>query len=348
MRIVFQLFVFLLFIFCYPSCQNQQAQDNNDQTSKQEHSVMDNSGYTPPYVDLHREGTLKQRGKVLWERMRICDLCPRDCEARRLEGQRGDCNATSDLVIASYGPHFGEEPELTGNRGSGTIFFTHCNLKCVFCINADISQKGQGRRYSVDGLAQMMLELQRNGQHNINLVTPSHYVAHIILAIDKAAEQGLRIPIVYNTCGWEKPEVLRYLDGVVDIYLTDFKYGCSQQAGKYSPGAWDYVEMAQKAHLEMHRQVGPARVNEETGLMERGLMIRHLVMPNNVACTKEVMDWIGENLPKDTYVNIMSQYMPVFRASLYSQIDRRITNEEYRKAVDAAKQAGLTNIQTQP
>ncbi len=348
MRIILHLLFFLLLTYWHFSCQNQQAQENDDQRSKHKVTVMGENNYIPSYLELHREGTLEQRGKVLWERMRVCDLCPRDCDSRRLEGQRGDCNASSQLMIASYGPHFGEEPELTGSKGSGTIFFTHCNLKCVFCINADISQKGHGRKYSVDNLAQIMLELQENGQHNINLVTPSHYIAHIILAIDKAAAQGLRIPIVYNTCGWEKPEVLRYLDGIVDVYLTDFKYGCSQQAGKYSPGAWDYVEMARKAHLEMHRQVGSVQVNQETGRMERGLMIRHLVMPNNVACTEEVMNWIGENLPKDTYVNIMSQYMPVFRASLYSEINRRITREEYRKAVDAAKQAGLTNIKTQP
>ena len=315
--------------------------------SQNNETKMENMDYIPPYVGLHQNGVLKERGEELWKRMEACDLCPRNCQVNRLKGQRGKCRANSDLEIASFGPHYGEEPELVGRSGSGTIFFTNCALHCVFCINADISHGGYGRIYSVDRLADIMLELQRDGRHNINLVTPTHYVPHIILAIDKAAAKGLRIPIVYNTCGWEKTDILRYLDGIVDIYLSDFKYGCNEQAGTYSIGAFNYVELAQQAHLEMQRQVGRAKVNNKSGIMERGLMIRHLVMPNDVSCSKKVMEWIAQNLPKDTYVNIMSQYTPVFNASEYPEISRRITRQEYEEVIRAAENDGLANIKTQ-
>ena len=299
------------------------------------------------YTDLHKNGELKKRGEELWKRMEICDLCPRECEADRLAGERGDCRANSTLEIASYGPHFGEEPELVGKYGSGTIFFTNCAMRCVFCINHDISHGGYGVRHSIKGLASIMLDLQKAGRHNINLVSPSHYIPHILLALDIAAGKGLNIPLVYNTHGWEKPEILAYLDGVVDIYLSDFKYGCSEQAGKYSVGAFSYVELSKEAHLEMQRQVGTAKADTGTGLMSRGLMIRHLVMPNDVSCTNEVMEWIAENLPKDTYINMMSQYTPVFKAPDYPEISRSITVKEYRMAINAATSAGLSNVRVQ-
>ncbi len=301
----------------------------------------------PPYVTLHQQGVLKERGEALWQRMDSCDLCPRNCGARRLEGERGVCQANSTLEIASHGPHFGEEAELVGNNGSGTIFFTNCALLCVFCINADISQRGYGRVCSVHQLGEMMLALQRRGCSNINLVSPSHYAPHILLALDHAASKGLRLPVVYNTCGWEKADVLPYLDSVVDVYLTDFKYGCNAQAAKYSPGADDYVEVTRQAHLLMHEQVGTLRIDSATGLATRGLMIRHLVMPNDVTCTREIMQWIGNNLPKDTYINIMSQYTPMHRAKDFPEINRRITHHEYRQAVEAAEDAGLTNLHLQ-
>jgi putative pyruvate formate lyase activating enzyme len=303
--------------------------------------------YEPPYLELHRQGELKKRGEALWSRMEECNLCPRNCDANRLKGERGDCNSNSNLEVSSFGPHFGEERELVGRNGSGTIFFTNCSLLCVFCINYDISQLGQGRRYSVKDLADMMLNLQRRGCHNINLVTPTHYSPHILLALDRAASRGLRLPVVYNTCGWEKTDVLKNLDGVVDIYLTDFKYGCPEKAGTYSIDAHDYVEVTQKAHLEIQHQVGTAWADEETGLMIRGLMLRHLVMPNNVSCTDKVMQWIAENLPKDTYVNLMSQYTPMFRANEFPVINRRLYTREYAAAIESATKAGLTNVRTQ-
>jgi putative pyruvate formate lyase activating enzyme len=304
------------------------------------------AGYIPSYVSLHQSGELERRGNELWERMSDCDLCPRECGSDRLAGQNGLCGASAKLVIASHHPHFGEERSLVGRGGSGTIFFTHCSLRCVFCINSEISQGGQGRTRSLDQLAGMMLELQRRGCHNINVVTPTHYSAHILLALDKAAARGLRLPLVYNTCGWERPEILKYFDGVVDIYLPDFKYFDGHMAAVYSPDADSYPEMTKASLLEMHRQVGTA-VPAADGMMYRGLMIRHLVMPNNVGGSRQVMEWIAQNLPKETYVNIMSQYRPVFRASEYPEIARRINRQEYREVVSAARDSGLVNLDIQ-
>lgn len=303
--------------------------------------------FEPAYVELHRKGELKKRGEELWERMRSCDICPRDCKINRIEGERGDCKASSRLEISTFGPHFGEERELVGRNGSGTVFFTNCSLLCVFCINYDVSQLGRGQPYEISELANMMLSLQRRGCHNINVVTPTHYAPHIILALDIATERGLRLPIVYNTHGWEKVDILKCLDGIVDIYLPDFKYGCPEKAPRFSLDAFNYVEVTQAAHLEIYRQVGTASVDERTGLMNRGLMIRHLVMPNDVGCTGKVMQWIGDNLPKDTYVNLMAQYTPMFKARNFPEINRRITRQEYAAAVESARMAGLTNVRVQ-
>lgn len=302
--------------------------------------------FEPGYLKLHKDGSLKARADILWDRMYRCDLCPRECGKNRIRGRRGDCNASADLEISSFAPHFGEETELVGRNGSGTIFFTNCSLLCVFCINYDVSQMGQGRKYSIDELADMMLTLQRMGCHNINVVTPTHYAPHILKALDKAAGKGLKLPLLYNTCGWEKTDVLQMLDGIVDVYLADFKYDDPQAANKYSPGAITYPEITKTALLEMHRQVGVPEP-ETRGIINRGLMIRHLVMPNNVAHSEKVMYWIANNLPKNTYVNIMSQYTPVFQAHEYPEISRRITQAEYAAVVDAAKNTGLTNLRLQ-
>lgn len=312
-------------------------------------SSMSKSGskYIPSYVSLQKKGILKERGEVLFDEMRHCRLCPRDCETDRISGTRGDCRANADLEISSASPHFGEERELVGRSGSGTVFFTNCSMECVFCINYDVSQGGQGRRYRIRDLANMMLMLQRHGCHNINLVSPTHYMPHILLALDRAAADGLRLPIVYNTSGWEKTDMLEFLDGVVDIYLTDFKYADNDAAATYSPGSGNYFEIAQKALLEMNRQVGVAHAEPETGLISRGVMIRHLVMPGNVARSDRVLRWIAGNLPEDTYVNIMSQYTPMFKAFEFPEISRRITRSEYNNAVSVARNAGLTNLRLQ-
>jgi putative pyruvate formate lyase activating enzyme len=302
--------------------------------------------FQPRYLKLLQTGELKKRGEKLWEMMASCSLCPRECGAERLAGERGFCEASSTLEIASYHPHFGEEDPLVGRGGSGTVFFSNCNLRCVFCINWEISQGGEGKQQSTDDLADMMLHLQRIGCLNINVVTPTHYSAHIILALDKAANRGLRLPVVYNTCGWEKTEILKILDGIIDIYLPDFKYADSKMAYKYSSEADTYAEMTREALLEMNRQVGIAKPAAD-GIIYRGLMIRHLVMPNNVSGTKEVIEWISENLSKDTYLNLMSQYRPMFKAFEYPEISRRLTHNEYLNAIKWAREAGLTNLDIQ-
>jgi putative pyruvate formate lyase activating enzyme len=300
----------------------------------------------PAYLKLHHTGELRKRGQELWNLMEKCRLCPRECGVNRLEGDKGFCQASSMLEISACHPHFGEEKPLVGQGGSGTIFLTNCSLRCVFCINWEISQEGRGWNKNIEDAAQMMLALQKLGCHNINFVTPTHYSPHILLAIDKAVAKGLRIPIVYNTCGWERLEIISKLDGIVDIYLPDFKYFDKKMASRYSSGADTYPEITKAALLEMHRQVGIARPGSD-GIMCKGLMIRHLVMPNSVSGTKQVINWIAENLPKDTYLNLMSQYRPVYKATEYPKISRRITREEYGEAVRWARAAGLTNLDTQ-
>lgn len=302
--------------------------------------------FTPGYVKLYKSGELKRRGEFLWSAMESCNLCPRLCAVNRIEGERGVCGADAQLQVASYHPHFGEEAPLVGNHGSGTIFMSHCNLRCSFCINWEISHRGEGSVQTVDELAKMMLALQRMGCSNINVVTPTHYSPHILLALHSAAEKGLNIPLVYNTCGWERMEVLQLLDGVVDIYLCDFKYYDSAMAARFSCDAHSYPQVTQQALLEMHRQVGEA-VPKPNGLMYGGLMIRHLVMPNNVSGTQEVLGWIYNNLGANTYINLMSQYMPVYKAQSDTLIGRRITSKEYMEAVGFANKLGFTNLEIQ-
>lgn len=308
---------------------------------------MKKSSYKPGYVAMHESGELKVRGQILYEKMHRCTLCPRDCETDRISGQRGDCNANGDLEISSVSAHFGEEEELVGRNGSGTVFFTNCAMLCVFCINYDVSQLGHGNKYNTRNLADMMLLLQRRGCHNINVVSPSHYVPHILMALDRAVPDGLSIPLVYNTSGWEKTDILEFLDGIVDVYLTDFKYADADAADTYSPGADCYPEVARKAMLEMHHQVGVAHPDPDTGLINKGLMIRHLVMPKNVIRSDKVIKWIAGNLPKETYINIMSQYTPMFKAREHPEINRRITRSEYNEVISIARQQGLTNFRQQ-
>lgn len=302
--------------------------------------------FEPAYLRLHKSGDLRTRGKELWNIMSSCRLCPRQCGVNRLEGDRGFCRASSQLEVSAYYPHYGEEKPLVGRRGSGAIFFTNCSLRCVFCINWEISQEGIGEKREIEDLAGMMLELQKIGCHNINLVTPTHYSPHIVLAVDIAAGKGLRLPLVYNTCGWERLEILRKLDGIIDIYLPDFKYSERKMSAKYSSEADTYPEITKEALLEMNRQVGVAKPAKD-GLIYRGLMIRHLVMPNRVSGSREIIRWIAENLPKDTYLNIMSQYRPMYKAFEYPEINRRITREEYDEVVRWTKEAGLTNLDIQ-
>ena len=316
----------------------------NETTPTVDESDQIESGFEPAYLKLHKTGELQRRAEELWAITESCRLCPRKCGVNRLEGMRGFCQSPGvQLVVSSFHPHFGEERPLVGNGGSGTIFMTHCNLRCVFCQNWEISQLGRGTERDLNELAVMMLLLQKTGCHNINFVTPTHYSAPILKALDIAAGAGLRLPVVYNTSGWERLEILELLDGIVDIYLPDFKYWDSDMSAKYSSGAENYPEVTKAAILEMHRQVGVAKP-AQNGIMQRGLMIRHLVMPNDIAGSEKIMEWIAENLPEDTYVNIMAQYTPLFKAYDYPEISRRITIEEYNKVVKKAQEIGLTNL----
>lgn len=304
---------------------------------------MNGIAYRPDYITIHRSGELKRRGEALWEILGACKLCPRECKVNRLDGETGFCNATSTLKIASYNAHFGEERPLVGVGGSGTIFLSHCNLGCVFCQNWDISHKGAGEEVEIVDLAGMMLKLQDEGCQNINVVTPTHFAPHVVLALDLAAGEGLRLPLVYNTCGWERPDILSILDGIVDIYLADFKYMDAARSAQFSSDAASYPDITRAALKEMNRQVGVARP-ERNGIIYRGLIIRHLVMPGDVSGSRDAMHWISANLPSDSYVNIMIQYRPAYRAHLYPEIDTYVSRDEYLAVVQEAKNCGLQNL----
>jgi putative pyruvate formate lyase activating enzyme len=295
------------------------------------------------YLKLEREGELVRRERLLWDRLAACRCCPRGCGVDRLRGETGFCSSTARLKVHGAAPHFGEERPLVGRHGSGTVFFSNCNLLCCFCQNWEINHRGDGDFISHRSLARMMLSLQERGCHNINLVTPTHVVPHIVKALRLAIPLGLRIPLVYNSGGYDALEVVRLLDGIVDIYLPDFKYQDGEMAARYSSGAGDYPEVTAAVIQEMHRQVGKLQV-DELGIARRGLVIRHLVMPHNIAGTDRFVRWVAERLTKDTYVNIMAQYRPEHRAFDYPEIARRITADEWQEALAWARQAGLTNL----
>jgi len=293
------------------------------------------------YPDLS-PAELRQRAGKAVAMLGDCTVCAQECRVDRLAGEKGFCRGGRLAAVSSWGPHFGEESVLVGRRGSGTIFFANCNLACRFCQNCDISQYGKGEEVSAGELAKVMLEVQEMGCHNVNLVSPSHYVPQILEALVTAAENGLKIPLVYNTGGYDALETLALLDGVVDIYMPDIKYGDDEPGAKYSR-APRYFTVAKAAVKEMHRQVGDLQINEK-GVATRGLLIRHLVMPGNLARTEAIMKFIAEEISPDTFVNIMDQYYPAHEARKYPELSRRITREEYREAVRIARAAGLRRI----
>ncbi|HXX80290.1 MAG TPA: radical SAM protein [Thermodesulfovibrionales bacterium] len=284
----------------------------------------------------------EERVERAWEMLRRCALCPRECGVDRTAGELGFCNAGTTSIVSSWGSHFGEEKPLVGRFGSGTIFFSRCNLGCVFCQNWTISHLGEGKEISFEKLARIMRELQDSGCHNINLVTPTHQMPMILRALALAKNEGLNIPIVYNCGGYESVNALRILDGIVDIYMPDFKYSDPKIALKYSK-ATNYPESAKAAIREMHAQVGDLKTDER-GIAIRGLLVRHLVLPGNAAGTKEVVRFIAEEISRDTYINIMNQYHPCYKASEHPSLDRRITADEYDAAVKTARDAGLRRI----
>ncbi len=274
--------------------------------------------------------------------LKSCTLCPRACKVDRTAGKQGVCRTGDKPFVSSWGPHFGEERPLVGVHGSGTIFFGNCNLGCIFCQNYAISHLGEGSEMSFERLAEVMLELQGISCHNINLVTPTHQMPMILRALSMAAQRGLAVPIVYNCGGYESLEAVRLLDGVVDIYMPDFKYAEPEMSFKYSK-ARDYPPVAKAVIKEMHRQVGDL-VMDDSGIAQRGLLLRHLVLPEGVAGTREVVRFIAEEISKNTYVNIMDQYRPCFKAFEHPPLDRRITREEFADAIKLARQAGLERI----
>jgi len=296
--------------------------------------------FAPVYLALLRSGELERRVERAWKHLDDCDLCARYCHVNRRESTKGAvCRTGERAVVNSFGAHHGEEDPLRGVHGAGTIFFSWCSLRCVFCQNWEISQTGTGREVEPEEIAAMMVELQRQGCHNVNLVTPSHVVAQILAAVRIAAERGLRLPLVYNTGGYDSPEALALLDGVIDIYMPDMKYGDSETAHRYSH-VRGYWEVNRAAVREMHRQVGDLVIGAD-GIARRGLLVRHLVLPGDLANTEKVLAFIADEISRDTYVNIMGQYYPCYRASDYPPLDRPITTEEFNRVLAAAETKGL-------
>jgi len=298
---------------------------------------------------------MEQRVNELYQVLGSCELCARKCRVNRLEGETGYCGAGKDLTISSYGPHFGEEAPLVGRLsllplsgdigfrtggGSGTIFLTNCNLLCVYCQNFEISHLQHGSKVSEVQAAAYMLELQRRGCHNINFVTPTHFAPQLVNAIKIAAEKGLQLPIVWNCGGYENVRILELLEGIVDIFMPDMKYGMTEPAKKYSD-AEDYFERSKEAVKEMHRQVGDLQL-DDSGVACRGLLVRHLVLPNDLAASEQVLTFLAEEVSPETYVNVMAQYRPEGKAHCYSELNRRPTRDEMNYALEIARRLKLT------
>ncbi|GIU77348.1 MAG: radical SAM protein [Bryobacteraceae bacterium] len=297
----------------------------------------------PSYLRLAQTGELDARARALREIYRSCRLCPRQCGVNRLQGETGVCRLPARAKVFSAHPHFGEEPPVTGRSGSGTVFFSRCNLLCVFCQNWEINHRGDGWFYSDEELGRLFLSVQNMGCHNLNLVTPTHLLPNIISALSHAVRRGFRLPLVYNCGGYESLEAIKLLDGIVDIYLPDFKYMDGKIAARLSSGAADYPERAAEAVTEMHRQTGVLQLDDR-GVARRGLLIRHLVLPDNLAGTDRFVKWVAENLSRDTWVNIMGQYRPEYKAKQHPPLDRRITLAEHRQALKWAREAGLVHV----
>ncbi len=297
----------------------------------------------PGYIELYLSGELQKRAARLTARLESCDLCPRDCGVNRLVGQEGFCHSGALPLVPSFCAHWGEEPALSGQRGSGTIFFSNCNLRCVYCQNFQISQnpaEQRTRAVSIQTLAAYMLGLQQQGCHNINLVSPTHFIAQILEALSLAAAGGLCLPLVYNTNAYDRLDVLRELDGVVDIYLPDIKYVDENNAIKYS-SARGYPRTARLAIREMWRQVG-ALVTSSAGIAEKGLIVRHLILPEGVSGTQSILKWLSSLSPEVT-LSLMSQYYPAHRAGRYTALGRPITSAEHEEALRFLEEAGLEN-----
>jgi putative pyruvate formate lyase activating enzyme len=279
---------------------------------------------------------------TLLQWLESCRVCPNFCEVNRIKGEKGKCRTGAGLVVSSANLHFGEEPVLVGSGGSGTVFFTSCNLQCRFCQNYDISQLDYGSDISPRELVSLIFHLASRGAENINLVSPTHQAPQIFEAIKKAKKQGLALPVVYNCGGYENPEFIRELDGLVDIYMPDFKYGCSDAGERYSL-VKNYTEYCKKSLQEMQRQVGTLQIDSRN-IAARGLLVRHLVLPEQIACSKEVIDFLVENISVHTYINIMDQYRPAYRANEFQQLRRRPFRHEIDEVVRYARQKGMSRV----
>jgi len=296
----------------------------------------------PSYLELFEKGGLRDRIETAREILHNCILCPRECKVDRLAGQTGVCKTAEKAWISSFNPHFGEEAPLVGTNGSGTIFFTHCNLMCIFCQNFDISHEGHGQEVTADQLATVMMQLQNSGCHNINFVTPSHVVPQILAAVEIAARDGLCIPLVYNSGGYDRVETLELLEGIIDIYMPDFKFWSTQVADKACDAA-DYPDVARKALIEMHRQVGDLEL-DESGIARKGLLIRHLVLPGGLAGTREIMRFVAGKISTNSYVNIMSQYRPCGRAAEVKELANYPSKKDLKEAMQAAREEGIRRL----
>jgi len=295
------------------------------------------------YVKLLRTGELQQRVEEARSILEECRLCGRECGVNRLETTKGAVCRTGDkAVVSSFNAHFGEEDPLVGQHGSGTIFFTNCNLKCQFCQNYEISQLGEGREVEPEELAAMMLHLQGRNCHNINFVSPTHVIPQILEALLIAAEKGLRVPLVHNSGGYDSLEALELLDGIVDIYMPDMKYADAEVGRTYSK-VEDYPSVNQAGVKEIHRQVGDLTMDDQ-GIAQRGLLVRHLVLPNNLAGTGDIVQFLAEEISPETYLNVMAQYRPTYKDHQYPEINRRPSAQEMEKAVELALAAGLTRL----
>lgn len=300
------------------------------------------SVFEPIYINTFEKGLLRKKRDQAESLLSACTLCPRRCGVNRIAGETGVCKTGKNALVSSYQPHFGEETPLSGKKGSGTIFFTHCNLLCTFCQNYDISHQGRGVEVSIAQIAEMMMWLQDSGCHNINFVTPTHVVPQILSAVEMAVPKGLRIPLVYNSGGYDRVETLKLLDGVFDIYMPDFKFWDPELA-ELTCNARDYHEIACKALLEMHRQVGDL-VLDGSGIACRGLLIRHLVLPGAVAGVRKIMRFIARKISPDSYVNIMAQYRPCGTAAEVGALSKTLSREEYETALQVAKTEGITRL----
>ncbi|MGD9045669.1 MAG: radical SAM protein [Desulfobacterales bacterium] len=298
--------------------------------------------FEPAYIKTFEKGLLQEKINAAYQLLDACRLCPRKCGVDRLSGETGVCKTAKHALVSSYNPHFGEEAPLVGTNGSGTIFFTHCNLMCLFCQNFDISHQGYGQKIGDAELAAIMLALQQLGCHNINFVTPSHVVPQILSALEIAIQQGLSVPLVYNSGGYDLPSTLKLLEGVFDIYMPDFKFWDPQIAENACQAA-DYPGIARSALREMHRQVGELNV-DENGIAQTGLLIRHLVLPNGLAGTREVMRFIAQDISTRSYVNLMSQYRPCGRASEVKGLNASLSAADFQTALQEAKAEGITRL----